>query len=154
MYHTKKTEGFTLIEILLVIALIAILATAIIVALNPRQQIVDANNAAREAHINAILSAVNQYMIQNKGILPDTIPITVSCNESANNQICLTGVNCITGVDLSALTDNQQYMVSMPVDPYCTSAEVTCYAISQSDNGRVTVCAPEAEGDVEITSTM
>jgi prepilin-type N-terminal cleavage/methylation domain-containing protein len=154
MYQTKKTKGFTLIEILLVIALIAILATAIIVALNPRQQIVEANNTARTSHINAILSAVNQYMVKNKGILPDTIPITASCNESAANQICLTGVDCVSGVDLSVLTDNQLYMVSMPVDPYCESTEVTCYSISQSENGRVTVCAPEAEGDVEITATM
>src|SRR3989339_1836911 len=150
----QRVKGFTLIEILLVIALVAILATAIIVALNPKRQISEANNTTRASHINAILSAVNQYTVQNKGVLPDTIPVTVTCNESGSNQICQTGVDCVTGVDLSVLTDNELYMVSIPVDPLCESTEVSCYTISQSANGRITVCAPEAENDEVISATM
>lgn len=144
----KTTEkGFTLIEILLVIALIAILATITIVALNPTRQFGQAKDATRVSHVNAILNAVNQYSLDNKGVIPTTIPTATDCTASGSYEICQTDSPCASGVDLSVVTASERYIVSIPVDPASTSTAGTGYNIIKSDNGRITVCARSVDGD-------
>lgn len=149
----EKVKGFTLIEILLVIALIAILATITIVALNPTRQFGQANDTTRTSHVNAILNAVNQYSLDNAGAVPSTIPTGSDCTSSDTYEICQTDVSCASGVDLSAVTASERYIVSIPVDPANTSSTHTGYNIIQSSNGRVTVCARTVDGDDPVSVT-
>jgi prepilin-type N-terminal cleavage/methylation domain-containing protein len=143
-----KRNGFTLIEILLVVAAIAILAAIVILAINPVKQLGDTRNAQRRADVNTILNAVYQYAIDNNGELPDDIT-------TITTEICETSAStCSNLIDLSVLTSNEKYLVSMPVDPSndC-AANGVCYTIKKSDNGRVTVAAPDAEQDATISVT-
>lgn len=146
--------GFTLLEILLVVAAIAILAGIVILAINPGKQLGDTRNAQRRADVNTILNAVYQYTIDNNGTLPTTIP-TAACALVATNQVCkLTATGtCATGVALSVLTTNEKYLVSMPIDPTVSSTDGTGYYITKSANGRITVCAPSAEQSATISVT-
>ncbi|MCX6795328.1 MAG: prepilin-type N-terminal cleavage/methylation domain-containing protein [Candidatus Falkowbacteria bacterium] len=149
----KETGGFTLIEILLVVAAIAILAGIVILAINPNKQLGETRNASRRAAVNTILNAVYQYSIDNNGTLP-TIP-TGTCSLVAANQVCkatATGT-CSTGVDLSVLTTLEKYLTSMPIDPTVSSTDGSGYYIAKSANGRVTVCAPSAEQSATISVT-
>ena len=66
----KNQKGFTLIEILLVVAAIAILAGIVIVAINPAKQLGDTRNASRNSAVNTILNAITQYAVDNNGVLP------------------------------------------------------------------------------------
>lgn len=146
----SKEEGFTLLEILLVVAAIAVLAGITIVAINPAKQLGETRNAERRAGVNTILNAVQQYAIDNDGVLPSDIP-------TSEAEICEDSVaSCGTLVDLSVLTEDEEYLVDLPTDPQCPAVCDTDgigYTIYKSANGRVTVSAPDAELDdiIEVT---
>jgi len=145
---TRNQKGFTLIEVLLVMGLIAILAAIVIIAINPVQQFKQARDTQRWANVNTILNAVHQYAVSNRGMIPGNITTTAT-------EICKSdATNCTGLLDLSSyLTANELYLVSMPIDPVCPGGTPACDAngvgytlkTSSSGNGRITVDAPQAE---------
>ena len=142
-------KGFTLLEILLVVAAIAILAGIVIVAINPSKQLGDTRNSQRWSDVNTILNAVYQYSVDNNGTIPTGIGTTAS-------PICsTTGAACTTAgfVDLGVLITNQTYITAIPSDPQCATADSSCYEIVRSTDNRITVSAPDAENGAVITVT-
>jgi len=133
-------KGFTLIEVLLVIVIIAILAGIVLIAVNPGRQVAQANNAQRNSDVNAILSAAHQFSIDNRGALPAGITATA------------TNIGSGTG-DVDICSDLvPTYIAAMPFDPTDADAGYTdCstydtgYNISVDTDDRVTVAAPSAE---------
>jgi len=57
-------------EVIIVVAIIAILASAVLIALNPAKNLRDARNATRWSQMNAIANGIYSYIIENKGIYP------------------------------------------------------------------------------------
>ena len=139
-FNKPKTAGFTLLEILLVVAAIGILAGIVVFAINPAKQLADTRDAQRKVDVNTILNAVWQYAIDNGGSVPDTITTT-------QTHICQTGIsNCGALIDLSVLTDEGKYLVIMPSDPQVDSTSITTsYTIGFNEYGHVTVEAPYSE---------
>lgn len=131
MSSAQTRRGFTLIELLLVIGIIAILASIVIVAINPTKQLGDARDAQRRSDVNTILNAVYQYAIDNNGSVPAGITGTV-------DEICKTGGTTVGCVDLDVLTGS--YLVSLPNDPQAGTGS-TGYTIVET-NSRITVAAP------------
>ncbi len=144
----KKRAGFTLIEVLLVVAIIAILAGIVILAINPGKQLADSRNSQRRSDVNTIINALYQYSIDNNGNLPASVTTTAG-------DVCSTGAaTCVApDVDLTVLTANGKYLVAIPKDPSTGTASLTHYQVVKDANGRVTVSAPDAEQGATISVT-
>ncbi|PIR93805.1 hypothetical protein COT97_04595 [Candidatus Falkowbacteria bacterium CG10_big_fil_rev_8_21_14_0_10_39_11] len=148
-----KQKGFTLLEVLLVVAIIAILAGIVILALNPAKQLADTNNSQRWVDVNTILNGVYQYSIDNNGEIPASIPNAGDCEGAITYEICNTGSGCTGLVDLSVLTNSELYLTAIPQDPTGATASGAGYHVIKSNNNRITVCAPDAElsETIEVT---
>lgn len=149
----KKPQGFTLVEVLLVVVIIAILAAVVVVAINPGRQISQTNNTQRQADVKAILDAVHQYAIDNRGAMPAAI--TASALTMSNDDANAATSEADVCADLVPT-----YIAELPFDPTATAAAYTnCttyntgYTIVADANGRVTVAAPSAELSETISVT-
>lgn len=140
-----RRRGFTLIEILVVIGMLAILTTVVLVAVNPLRQFAQARNTQRQANVATILSAVSNRMADTRGLFTsDTcLPIPEAATEIGSNSYDLRP--CLVPT----------YISEMPVDPSvgenrctslsCSEGYSTEYTIRHDSEGsRITVCAPIA----------
>mgnify|MGYP001577336152 CR=1 FL=1 len=87
MKNSKR--GFTLIEILVVIGIIALLATIVLIAINPARQFAQARDSQRVSNLNAILNAVGQRIADNKGLFRSTSDTV--CTSAMVHTLLLTG---------------------------------------------------------------
>ena len=146
----KQQKGFTLIEVLVVVGILAILLAITLIALNPAKHFADTRNTQRSSDVSAILNAIYQYQASNKGNLPAAL---ISLTADQATALSNTGVNlCSTLVPA--------YIADLPLDPDTTygtrDASTTCastayntgYEITKSSGAtaRFTVTAPHAEG--------
>lgn len=148
----KNQKGFTLIEILVVIVLIAILAGGVFVALNPVERFQDARNNRRYTDVNSYLTAIHQYIVDNDGSLPTGLSAPTSetqigtCGSGGATLCSGAAAAC---VDLS--TPLGDYFDSLPVDPSTGSSATTGYSVTVSSNSTITIEACSAESGETIT---
>ena len=140
----SSLKGFTLIEILVVVALIAVLAAVTIVAINPAKNFADTRDTTRSSDVRQILNAITQYVYEEGHAIGDFGTITA----------CATGADAIgTGVGNvnlgSILID--EYIVAIPVDPDGGTEVDTGYTICLTPGGRVEIAAPNTENGSVIS---
>lgn len=70
MNTVKKQQGFTIIEVVLVLAIAALIFLMIFIALPALQR--GQRDTARKNDANAVASALNSYRSNNDGKMPDT----------------------------------------------------------------------------------
>ena len=63
----KNTKGFTLIELLVVIAVLGILAAVVLVAIDPRERINEANDAGAKNDVSQVATALESCFTNNSG---------------------------------------------------------------------------------------
>jgi len=111
----------------------------------PRPQ-VDASDTKRRSDVNAILNAVYQYAIDNRGKPPVSVP------NGAPKEICaVSGKECSGLVDLSVvIREGKNYLDHIPSD---ATVPYTGYSIYMDSNGRIIVTALNAQGEQKISVT-
>ena len=144
MKNIKKNKGFTLIEILVVIGIIAILAAVVLIAINPARQFAQARDSQRTANLNAILNAVGQRIADCKGIFEG------ACGTPAVTCPTLPTSPTLIGTTLDACLV-PTYLSAIPTDP--KPGTPGGYTISAPTGGRITIAAPAAEITTPISVT-
>jgi prepilin-type N-terminal cleavage/methylation domain-containing protein len=158
----KTAKGFTLIEILIVIGIIAILAAIVIVAINPAKQFAQARNTQRESNVNTILNAIGQRIADNKGTFAGTFTIgtdSYTCPALPTTAKTISDTDDADEVDLNCLFPTY-IPAQIPVDPkggttYFWTDETdyfTGYTVETDSAGRVEVCAPQAGVETSVPS--
>ncbi|HRN69998.1 MAG TPA: prepilin-type N-terminal cleavage/methylation domain-containing protein, partial [Candidatus Woesebacteria bacterium] len=98
-------KGFTLIELLVVIGILAVLLAITLIAVNPAQNIADAEDTQRRSDVTQILNAVSQYVVDNNGDVPSGVTGTEATIGKGTDEVNL----------CAALVP--QYIAAIPQDP-------------------------------------
>lgn len=154
----SKKHAFTLIELLIVISIIAILFSAIFVAIDPARRLHQSRNAQRWEELYSLLEAIKKYQVDNEGDLPDTsvaidsLPSTIqiigesvgSCGSITCSGETVVGSSCgVSGLD----TDLAGYIGEIPYDPKTGSGAISRYFINKDSNSIIIVGACDEEGE-------
>lgn len=112
----KRTEGFTIIEVLIVLAIAGLILLIVFLAVPALQR--NSRNTQRKNEISSILGAVNEYANNNSGALPSTSTQQADALKNAklsfyngnvtwgsagansttkDTAVIVTGANCTTG---------------------------------------------------------
>ena len=154
------TKGFTLIELLVVIAVIGVLAGAIIVAINPTEQLARSRDTAKKSTISQLADAVNAYYAANSGIMPvasagwistlvnsgdfKVLPAIASSvctstgNATAQQGFCYITQGSSSNFAVFAALDSISERAKCAITPTATSA---FYLYSSADAKSGTVCS-------------
>ncbi|MBT3292944.1 type II secretion system protein [Candidatus Peregrinibacteria bacterium] len=152
----QSKKGFTIIELIIVVAILGILSTLILIQIDPIRRLNEAHNATRWSDVLLVLEITKEYQADNDSAVPGTA-IAIDSDESSVQIIGESVTNCVcasqtvvtspcgvSGLD----TDLRPYIDAMPMDPITGSTNDTRYFINKDSYGLITVgsCDAESEG--------
>jgi len=149
IHNSRKSSGFTLIEILISIAIIAALSSMLIFIVNPAQWLAKSRNDQRELNINVILNAIGQNITDNTG--------SFACSAGPIPTTTATIMGTSTYDIYDCIIPN--YLSTLPVDPTTgTAGTSTTYntqytIIRNATTSNITLTAPDAELGETISIT-
>ena len=146
-------KGFSYIELVMVIAILAILSSIVILNLNPANQYAQARNTQRTANINTIMTAIIQRITDHQGVFEENCTagaIPTSTTKMAYGTYDI--ASCLIPI----------YLPLMPYDPsaigahYASSTDYdTGYFIQKATStDRITITASSAELGQTISVTQ
>ncbi|MBP9758887.1 prepilin-type N-terminal cleavage/methylation domain-containing protein [Candidatus Dojkabacteria bacterium] len=140
----RKVKGFTLLELLLVIAIISVLAGIIMFALKPADRLQQANQTKVLANANDIEKAFNSYVVDNGG----NLPVAFNSLTYGYYDICKTSASrCIS---LSELVPN--YLPSLPIDSTNSTVDTTGFKLKYDPTKKEAMVYTIQEYDAISTS--
>ncbi len=125
-------KGFTLLELLIVIAILAILATVVILVLNPAEYLKQTRDARRMSDLGTVRDSINLFLATTStpGLTAATTCTVTACTgcplgTCTANLITLTNGTGWVNVNFNSLT-NGSPISKLPLDP--TNSTTNYYA--------------------------
>jgi len=151
MYN--KNKAFTLIELIIVIAVIALLAAATFVAINPAKRVGDAGDATRWQDLTAIADAFQAYLADTNGTLPSstmssgvTYMLATTTGGGSTSGCDATTTSAFLVLD-TLISDG--YIGQIPEDPlytYSTNGYNTLYWLYRESSGKLKIGSCKKHG--------
>lgn len=135
----QKQTGFTLIEILVSLGLLALLAGVAITAINPARQFALARNTQRKTDLASLFSAITQNMVEHQGKWDCATALPEQEKPIKTGELDIR--TCLV----------PKYLAELPTDPsvgllFASDKYDTGYTLVKSaDTGRLKLRAPSAE---------
>ena len=145
-------KGLTIAEIVIALAILAVVSGVALVTLNPFGQVAGARNTQRTMHLTALMSAVKQNIAETGDssftCAVGPIPTTPTLMQSSGGYDI---AECIVPTFIGSMPFDPQY----PGARYVSDNDYsTGYRISRSaTTGQVTLDAPQAELGTTISLT-
>ncbi|MDD4931079.1 MAG: LamG domain-containing protein [Candidatus Colwellbacteria bacterium] len=152
---TSRLSSFTLVELLIVIAILAVLAAAVVVVLNPAELLAQARDSQRSSDMKTIADTVNLFILDNSGSslgvaqtvyisLPDTSSTCATYAASLPVLPAGWSYHCVTAANLRntdgtgwiplniATIKGGSPMPYLPIDPSNDAVSTRYYAYTPS----------------------
>jgi hypothetical protein len=146
---TNKDFGLIIGLVITLISIIGIL----LITINPIQESIKGRDYTRRTHINRILTALHQYIIDNDGELPpamiNSTIFQIGICKSGGNTICTEAAEMC--LDLSKAL--RPYLGEIPLDPKGGTTNTSYYSVKIDSHGLITVnaCNSESPNPIKIT---
>lgn len=131
-------KGFTLMELLIVIGILAILSTVVVLVINPAQLLARSRDSQRISDLNTVKSAIAYYLataispdtnnggsgVDAKCMVGNTGPFTEACTTSASTAVTGAGWVNVNFTDASGGSP----LATLPFDPINNATYFYAYA--------------------------
>lgn len=155
-----KQGGFTLVELIIVIAIVGLVAVAVIIASDPAKRIGESQDSRRWADLVSIAKAVEFYTADNGQLPSDFSTSTVGvgskvvlCSSSSTLTCDGQTKGCLVVDDTDFLG---VYLNNLPIDPSKSTDSDTGYYLTRASNGSVVfgACADYLSDGMETSAKV
>jgi prepilin-type N-terminal cleavage/methylation domain-containing protein len=132
------SRGFTLVELLIVIAILAVLSVTVVLVLNPAELLRQSRDSTRLSDLDSINRSIALFLTD---VATTTWTATTTCTsatgtlDSPNGTACqlnaalaTNGTGWVRGVNFSAITGGSP-LARLPIDPINSASSTACAGV-------------------------